>query len=107
MEGAVNFLVKHKFVVVTVIILLIAVFFRFYNFDHRYGLAYDQAHDALVARSALEQHKLPLLGPFSSAGPFVTGPEWYWFIALGTIIFPFSILTPWVVLAGLYTLFVY
>jgi hypothetical protein len=71
---------------------------RFWNYHERFGLAYDQAHDALVARSALSQGKLPLLGPFSSAGPFQTSGTWYWLIMAGTAIYPQSVLSPWVYL---------
>ncbi len=80
------------------LIVLISLFFRFYNYENRWGLAYDQAHDALVARHALLENKIPLLGPFSSAGPFQTGGEWYWFIMLGTALFPYWVLTPWIFL---------
>lgn len=87
-------------------ILLLTVVIRFINFENRWGLAYDQAHDAVVARYALTAHKLPLLGPFSSAGPFQTGGEWYWLIMAATAIYPNSVLTPWVVLTLLSVVFV-
>ena len=41
---------------------------RFYNYDVRWALAHDQARDALVAREALRQHKIPVLGPFLKQG---------------------------------------
>ena len=69
-----------RIVVATWIIVGIAFVLRFYNYNNRWGLAYDQAHDALVARYALEAGKIPLVGPFSSAGAFQTGGEWYWII---------------------------
>src|SRR3989338_1965310 len=69
-------------------IIVVSIFLRFYNYDQRLGLAYDQAHDAIVSLYALEQGKLPLLGPFSSAGAFQTGGEWYWFIMAGQSVFP-------------------
>lgn len=77
-------------------VLLLAVLVRFYNYENRWGLGYDQAHDAIIARYALENGKIPLVGPFSSAGPFQTGGEWYWIVMLGTAVYPFSILSPWV-----------
>lgn len=91
---------------VVIAILLLACVLRFYGYEHRWGLAYDQSHDALVAREALYQHKLPLLGPFSSAGAFVTGPQWYWFIMLGTLIYPRAVITPWIILTLLSIFFV-
>lgn len=89
------------------VLVFIASFLRFYNYQNRWGLGYDQAHDALVARYALENHQLPFLGPFSSAGPFQTGGEWYWFIMLATLVYPHSVITPWIVLTGVYVVFVF
>lgn len=94
-------------VVATWIIVVIAFVLRFYNYNNRWGLAYDQAHDALVARYALEAGKIPLVGPFSSAGAFQTGGEWYWLIMGATALHPQSILTPWIMLTLLSVLFVY
>ncbi len=79
-------------------ILLISAFLRFVNYGNRWGLAYDQAQFALVARYAIDTFQIPLLGPFSSGGPFQTGGEWYWIVMMGWIIFPFTILGPWVFL---------
>lgn len=77
-------------------IILIACFFRFYNYYNRWGLAYDQAQFSVVARYALETFQIPLLGPFSSGGPFQTGGEWYWIVMLGTVFYPNNILSPWI-----------
>ncbi len=97
---------SHKYQVVVLIILAFAAVLRFYNYNHRWGLAYDQAHDALVARYAVEHGKIPLLGPFSSAGPFQTGGEWYWLLMIPTFIYPYSVLSPWIFLTFLYLVFV-
>ncbi|OGH10415.1 MAG: hypothetical protein A2857_05330 [Candidatus Levybacteria bacterium RIFCSPHIGHO2_01_FULL_36_15] len=97
----------HWFGISAILIVLLAFVLRFYNYQNRFGLAYDQAHDALIARHALSSGKLPLLGPFSSAGPFQTGGQWYWFIMLGTVFYPYSVISPWVFLTLLYVLFVY
>lgn len=94
------------FKISTILILLLATFLRFCNYENRWGLAYDQAHDAVVARYSLEGHKIPLLGPFSSAGPFQTGGEWYWFIMAATAVYPNSVMTPWVILTLLSVVFV-
>lgn len=85
-----------RYLIFFFLIIFIATVFRFYNYEQRWGLAYDQAHDALVARHALEANKIPLVGPFSSAGPFQTGGIWYWLIMIGTAIAPSSVITPWV-----------
>lgn len=80
---------------------------RFYNYENRWGLAYDQAHDAVVAQYALEAHKIPLVGPFSSAGPFQTGGEWYWLIMTAIALYPSAVIAPWIFLSLTYVLFVY
>jgi len=102
-----KFISKHWFRICVFSIVLLSLFFRFYNYEYRWGLAYDQAHDALVARYALESHKIPLLGPFSSAGPFQTGGEWYWFVMAGVALYPNSVITPWILITTAYVVFVY
>jgi hypothetical protein len=97
---------KNWFVIGIFTLVFFAALLRFYNYDNRWGLGYDQAHDVLVARYALEDQKIPLLGPFSSAGPFQTGGEWYWFIMASTLVYPNTVITPWVVLTSIYVIFV-
>lgn len=99
MKNLLLFLKQHYFLIGIIILAFLGAFLRFYDFTNRWGFAYDQAHDVIVARFAISHFKLPLLGPFSSAGPFQTGGEWYWFVMLGAILFPFFINGPWVFLA--------
>jgi hypothetical protein len=77
-------------------ILLFSIFFRFISYPNRWGLGYDQAGFAIVARHAVETWQLPLLGPFSSGGPFQTGGLWYWAVATGSILFPNIVEGPWI-----------
>lgn len=102
-----SFFRKHWYFLLVALIIFLAFILRFYDYENRWGLAYDQAHDVLIARYSIESFKLPLLGPFSSAGPFQTGGEWYWFIISANIIFFNSVMTPWIVLTLTYVLFVY
>lgn len=92
-----HFLYKHWFGISISIIMLLALFLRFYNYDNRWGIAYDQARDILVAKEALRSHKIPLIGPFSSAGQFVYGPQWFWALMGMIQVYPSSLLTPWIV----------
>lgn len=101
-----NKIFSSKFNLVVISIITISIFFRFINYGDRWGLAYDQAYDAIVARYALESGKLPLLGRFSSAGPFQTGGEWYWIIMLGMGVYPSLLISPWIFITTLYILFV-
>lgn len=89
---------RNTFLLLLSFIIVIGVIFRFWNYSGRFGLAYDQAHDAIVAREAVHKAVLPLVGPFSSAGPFQTSGTWYWLLMLPTFVFPASVLSPWVFL---------
>ena len=93
---------KDKFLLCVYLIIILASFLRFYNFDNRWGLAYDQSRDVLVARAALDGYKLPLVGPFSSAGQFVYGPQWFWTLMFMINIYPSFLLTPWLIQSFLY-----
>lgn len=101
----IGFFKKHAYSILILFVVVLAAILRFSNYPNRWGLAYDQAHDVVIARYALSVHKVPLLGPFSSAGPFQTGGEWYWFIMLGALIFPFMLQGPWVFLTLVQVLF--
>lgn len=100
-----NFLSMHWFGICLALIFLLSFVLRFSNYPNRWGLAYDQAHDVIIAKYALETHSVPLLGPFSSAGAFQTGGEWYWFIMVGFLLFPFGIMSPWIFLTFVQVLF--
>lgn len=101
-----NFFVKNWFTICLICLFLFSLFLRFYNYQNRWGLALDQAHSALIARYGLEALKIPLIGPFSSAGPMQTGGEWYWFVMAGTIFNQNEVITPWIFLTLTYVLFV-
>lgn len=77
-------------------LVLLTVFVRFYNFPNRWGIGADNARDAIIALEAIGRHHLPLMGPFSSAGPFVTGGIYYWIIMLSYLVLPFVISAPWI-----------
>ncbi len=102
-----EFYKKNYFIVSVFLILALATFLRFYNFGNRYALAGDPARDAIIARYALENHRIPATGPFSSAGNFTTGNIWYIWLILSSAIYPFSILTPWIVMAASYVFIVF
>ena len=98
---------KHWYIISILIIIIFAIFLRFYNYENRWALAGDQARDAIIARESLHTLTPAVLGPFSSAGNFTTGPVWYWWLTLTTMIFPYSVLTPWIMLTATYIAFVY
>lgn len=79
------------------LILCISFFLRFVNYGNRWGLAIDQSRDVTVSTFALTHHLIPIIGPFSSAGKFVYGPELYWLISLFVSVYPKEVLTPWII----------
>ena len=81
-----------------IVIIIVSAVIRFYNFPDRWGLSGDDGRDAMVALEALRRFELPLMGPFSSAGPFVFGGIYYWFIMAAYGILPFMISAPWIFL---------
>lgn len=83
-------------------IIILAGSLRFARYTDRFGLAYDQARDAIVARVVLSGKPIPMVGPFSSAGNFTTGPVWYWYVVTATALYPGAVLTPWIVLTASY-----
>lgn len=101
-----KFVTKNWFGICVIFLFILSFFLRFYNYQNRWGLALDQAHSALIARYALEAGKIPLVGPFSSAGPMQTGGEWYYFVMAGTIFNQSKVITPWIFLTLTYVAFV-
>lgn len=89
-------------------ILLIALFFRFYDTPLRYSLGGDETRDAIVAYEGAKQMQLPLIGPFSSLGPFTFGPWYYYQIILFQLITGLSF-APWIYLglASLLSVFIF
>lgn len=87
-------------------ILIVSFLLRFLAYHNRWGLGPDQAQFAVTGLYAVRTFHIPLLGPFSSSGPFQTGGEWYWLIMVGQILFPFMLNGAWVFMGALSMLFV-
>lgn len=102
MEKYKKFVKSHFFKITIFLIIALSIVLRFYNYQNRWGLAYDQARDVIVAKEALRQHKIPLIGPFTSAGQFVYGPQWFWILMLMVSVYPDAIITPWIIQTMLY-----
>lgn len=96
----------NKYLLACVLIILLAAFLRFFRFSQRWVLYSDTARDALVAREALRHKRLPLTGSFSSAGPFVFGPLFYWFIMISYLPSSSLIILPWLMIALVSVIFV-
>src|SRR6266704_6613061 len=92
-----TFIKKHKYELIIIGILLLASVLDFYNFPNRWGIGDDNTRDISIAKIALARHELPLIGSFSSAGPFVFGPLFYLVLMGSYLIFPFWFLAPVIV----------
>lgn len=102
----ISYVRKNKFLLLTFLILIVAALLRFYDYNDRIAFGPDQIASALQAKYALDTKQLPLLGPFSSAGAFQTGGEWYWIVMLGWILVPFSSVAPWIFITLLSLVFI-
>lgn len=93
----------HSLAILLVIIL--AIFFRTYNYQGRIFLQADNSQHAQVASFAADNFKLPLAGPFSSGAPFYYGPWHFWFLEILSFL-PFGFLTYWYAITSLHLVFV-
>lgn len=91
---------------VLLLILTVAIFFRFSNASVRYGIGDDSSRDAFVAYQGAKDLQFPLTGPFSSLGQFTFGPWYYWQLIVFTRLTHHSF-APWIYLALASTAFVF
>lgn len=88
------------------IVILVAVFFRFYNTPNRYGFDYDPTRDALIVEYGAKALQFPMIGPPSGIGPFTFGPWYYYQLILFKIVFPVDY-SPWIYIGVLSTMSVF
>jgi len=81
--------------IVFILLIGIAIFWRFVDFDNRWVLNQDQARDAIIALYANRNGLVPEIGSPSSAGPFNFGPWYDWIIMLWEKVLP-TINGPWI-----------
>lgn len=96
-----------KFLILTVLVLLLAGLIRLRGFTTHFLLASDTARDLLVAAGAIELGKIPLVGSFSSAGPFVFGPNWYWFLMAIESFTQKNFIAPWIIMFIISLIFIW
>ncbi|MEK7580944.1 MAG: glycosyltransferase family 39 protein [Patescibacteria group bacterium] len=76
------FLTTKRFQQTLIIILIItAVFFRFYKIRDHVVFLGDEGRDMIVLRNIFLEKRLPFLGPSASVGGFYLGPIYYWMAA--------------------------
>jgi len=86
---------NYKYECILLLILLVGIFFRFYNTPARYGFDFDPTRDALVTLVGAEQFQFPLVGARSGLGPFTFGPWYYYQLIIANIVLPFEY-APWI-----------
>lgn len=91
------------YLLILLFILLLGVVLRFINTPDRYSLDGDGVRDAVVAYEGAKAFSFPLVGPFSSTGPYTFGPWYYISLILFSILFP-TPYSPWI-LMGILSLF--
>lgn len=92
-----------------IVLILIGVFLRFYNFPYRYSLGEETVRDAVIGIEGARQIQFPLTGSFSSLGPFTFGPWYAYQFILFHFFVPFNY-SPWIyfgIISILYIFFMY
>lgn len=86
---------RQRHIQILLVILLIGIFFRFYNIPFKYGFDADPTRDGLISLYGAQSLQFPLIGPFSGIGNFTFGPWYYYQLILFTKVtgLPFA---PWV-----------
>jgi len=72
---------KYFPVILLVLILAVAAFFRFYRIREYMTYLGDEGRDVLVVKRMLVDHKFTLLGPITSVGSMYMGPVYYYLMA--------------------------
>lgn len=79
-----------------ILIFILASLLRFWFLGDHFSISSDSSREVIIAHEAVRQMKIPVVGPFSSAGPFIFSPNWYYLLMIPTILAPSSILAPWI-----------
>lgn len=79
MKRLIKFIKKNRIeTVLLIIIILLAIFLRFYKINELHFFTYDQARDDLIVKRILVDHKWTLLGPQSSMRGVYLPPYYYY-----------------------------
>ncbi len=95
-----GFITLYAYPVALICLFFLSLALRVYQFPTRWGLGSDDSRDAMIGLETLRRGHLPLIGSFSSAGPFVFGPLFYWYIAGTYLLLPSVPTAPWIVTLG-------
>lgn len=68
-------------IILLVVVILIAIFFRFYKIRDYVVFLGDEGRDMIIMRNMIQQKRPTFLGPTASVGGFYLGPIYYWMAA--------------------------
>ena len=74
-------IIKHYQLVILILVILVAIFFRFWQIRDYVVFLGDEGRDMIVMRDIFVKKHLPFLGPTASVGGFYLGPIYYWMAA--------------------------
>ena len=77
-----------------ILLILVAVFFRFYKIRDYIVFLGDEGRDMIVIRDIFVKHHIPFLGPTASVGGFYLGPIYYWMAAPFLLLWGFDPVGP-------------
>lgn len=75
------FLKKYHELILVILLILFAAFFRFWQIKDYVVFLGDEGRDMLVLREIFTKGHIPFLGPSASVGGFYLGPIYYWMAA--------------------------
>ncbi|MBI3282515.1 glycosyltransferase family 39 protein [Candidatus Curtissbacteria bacterium] len=75
------------------VIIVSAIFFRFFDYFERILIHSDHSLFAQAAIFSAKTFSIPQIGPFAQSS-FFTGPWWLWILGI-FYLFPFGVLGPW------------
>jgi len=84
-----------------IILLAIGCIFAFYKFPYRYNLDDEVIRDVVVGIYGAKELQFPMIGSFSSTGPYTFGP-WYFYQLIAFSFITKSFYAPWIYLGVAY-----
>ncbi|MBA3723333.1 MAG: glycosyltransferase family 39 protein [Candidatus Levybacteria bacterium] len=86
-----------KWSIALIAIVIVGAVLRFWNFPHGYTFDGDATRDAIIAYEGARTGYFPLVGAFSSTGPYTFGPWYYVSLIAAAFVAP-TPYTPWILM---------
>lgn len=94
MQSILNKILKDKYLLIAIMLLIIGAVLRFYNFEGFITFLGDQGRDAVVMKRILTFEHFPAIGASMSVGGLYLGPFYYYFMAPWLLLFNFNPVGP-------------